>query len=90
MDGDDWTSPTEREKTATVGAVMERPMTVREYAITWMKRSTRLRPTTRDQYERHLRLRIIPGLGKVPLIELNRERVLTWWNSLRPFERADL
>ena len=80
VESDAWASPAAREEAKARAA--EPSMTVGEYAEGWMKRAGHLRATTRNQYARHLRLRIIPGLGDVPLDELDRQRVVEWWNKL--------
>ena len=80
VESGDWSSPSERTRAEVAAA--QRPTTVGEYATDWLSRASHLRATTRDQYERHLRLRIIPGLGDVPLAELDRRQVVEWWNAL--------
>ncbi|MDR0283913.1 MAG: site-specific integrase [Propionibacteriaceae bacterium] len=79
VESEGWVSPAVREQ---VRMVVAAPVTVGEYALGWLDRATHLRATTRAQYERHVRLRIVPGLGDVPLRELDRARVVAWWNGL--------
>jgi len=84
IDAGTWTPPAERELAAQTAEVVEPVdvLTVGEYAWQWLKQSHRIRETTRALYERTIRLRIVPGLGKVPLAELNRAQVVKWWGSL--------
>jgi integrase len=54
-------------------------ITVREYAEEWMGRRWRQwRESTRDRYERELRLHIVSQLGDWPIASLRREHVEAW------------
>ena len=73
----EWTPPALR-------AVVERDKlrwTLRAYAEDWMKHAD-LRPTTRRDYQSNLNHRILPGLGDIPLVYLDRATVQSWWRNL--------
>jgi len=82
IDAGTWTAPAERALAAQVAPEPVDVLTVGEYAWRWLKASHRIRETTRALYERHIRLRIDPGLGDVPLAELTRAQVVKWWGDL--------
>ena len=42
-------------------------VTVADYADAWLENRTELKPSTREHYERILRLYVVPVLGKMPL-----------------------
>jgi integrase len=48
-----------------------------EYADQWV-RERDLKPRTREEYERHLRLHVKPQLGHLTLLELAPQRIRTW------------
>ncbi len=53
-------------------------ITVREYAIRWLRERPNLRPRTVELYEGELRLHILPVLGDLELSQLSSGRVRTW------------
>lgn len=69
-----WLSPRVRAKRRNVP-------TLGEYADEWL-RTTEHAPLTYDQYERHIRLRIDPALGHLPLNEITKSDVREWWKSM--------
>ncbi|MDR1768952.1 MAG: site-specific integrase, partial [Propionibacteriaceae bacterium] len=82
IDDGTWTPPTERDLGPTPPPAPEDVLTLRQYAAQWLQDNKRLRPGTRTLYERHIRLRINPSLGNVPVKELTRARVVKWWGEL--------
>ena len=82
IDAGTWTPPAERELAALEHPEPSDVLTVGEYAWQWLRESKRIRETTRALYERQIRLRIVPGLGDVPVTELARPQVVRWWGSL--------
>lgn len=64
-----WQSPEVREQTLAT------------YAADWIK-TRPLRPRTREGYEDQLRLRILPGLGKLPLSKITPRDVREWHGQL--------
>lgn len=57
------------------------PRTLREYSVDWLRRP-RIRATTREKYAQALRLRVLPTLGDVPVVQLSRAQVGSWWRGL--------
>ena len=57
-----------------------------EYASGWLE-ARPLKPRTKESYTDHLRLRILPTLGDVPVQQLTPARVRAWYAALR--EQAD-
>lgn len=78
-----WLSPATRRAAATRGAESEE-LTVKKFARDmWMPDLT-LRPTTRRDYESLLKNHIAPTLGSVPIDQLTKANVRTWWSGLDP------
>ncbi|WP_261554555.1 N-terminal phage integrase SAM-like domain-containing protein [Frankia tisae] len=50
-------------------------LTVSAYLLDWHGRKDRLRPTTRNCYERFIRLHLVPTLGEMPLVALRAEHI---------------
>jgi integrase len=48
-----------------------------EYITRWIKERD-LKPRTREEYERHIRLHVKPHLGEKPMNEINAQCVRTW------------
>lgn len=81
METGEWTPPArrhERDHAAPSG-----PRTVGEFAEQWIGDLT-LRPATRRDYESLLGNHIIPALGTIPLVALDKATVRRWWTSLDP------
>lgn len=57
------------------------PLTVGEYAASWMRRRT-LKPRTRDHYETMLRRFILPTFADRPMIEITPTEVADWHHGL--------
>jgi len=55
--------------------------TLAKYSADWMARTPH-RPGTAVQYERHLRLRILPTLGTKHLDGITHQVVIAWWRSM--------
>jgi len=55
--------------------------TVAEYASGWLRRGT-IRGATRTKYERDMRLRVLPALGNLPIDQVTRSTVATWWRAM--------
>jgi integrase len=68
--------PPEIEQSAPAEPVQS--VTVAEYAELWLARLTAIRPATRNSYRGQVMLRIVPGLGDIPITELNRGQVREW------------
>ena len=56
-------------------------ITVASYADEWLNSAT-LRDNTRRRYAQEVRLRIVPTLGDVPLVQLDKAQVAAWWRGL--------
>ena len=88
IDGGTWTPP-KAEQTDAVPAVSGdeadvTPLpTLAEWSRQWLSRRE-LRATTRDGYERLLANHILPSLGALPLDDLSRARLRTWYSGLDP------
>jgi len=80
---DEWLPFDERADRAAKPAAPtpKRLPTLRTYAADWMERTPH-RPGTAAQYERHLRLRILPALGGKRLDEITRPVVIGWWRLM--------
>jgi integrase len=48
-----------------------------EYITRWIKERD-LKPRTREEYERHIRLHVMPYLGEKPTNQINAQRIRTW------------
>jgi integrase len=48
-----------------------------EYITRWIKERD-LKPRTREEYERHIRLHVKPYLGEKPMNEINAQGIRTW------------
>ena len=58
-------------------------LTIEQLASVWESEHTaRLAPSTRRGYNRHLRLRILPSLGTIPIGELDTVTIATWIRDL--------
>lgn len=57
-----------------------------QYAVTWLE-TRALKTRTREGYADHLRLRILPTLGEVPVQQITPALVRAWYARLR--EQAD-
>lgn len=82
IDRGEWTPPEVREQKVAAAGV-----TVGEWADqrirAWSTRSrSPIVPSTVEDYRRALRLRIAPGLGKVPLSMVTPARVRAWYERL--------
>jgi len=88
IDGGTWTPP-KADPVNTVPAVnadeadVTPPPTLAEWSQQWLNQRE-LRATTRDGYERLLANHILPPLGAVPLDDLSRTRLRTWYAGLNP------
>ncbi len=71
-----WTPPAARVVKATA-----RKLTLRDYATRWLEQRS-VSPRTKDNYEYHLRLNILPPLGDTPLAEITTEDVREWFTGL--------
>ncbi|MDR2895306.1 MAG: site-specific integrase, partial [Propionibacteriaceae bacterium] len=80
----DWTPPMGRSQ---VKAKLQDYLTVGEYGATWLAAED-IRPSTRTLYERLIRLRIIPAVGRERLDRIDRLTIAKWWASM-PKTRAD-
>jgi integrase len=58
-----------------------RGQTLASYAAAWIE-TRNLRPRTRESYEDQLRLRILPGLGRMPLGKITPQEVRAWHSAL--------
>jgi integrase len=80
LERNQWVPPSRRG--ALIGLdVSGSGVTVREYAQSWLARS-RVRATTRQLYERLLRIHILPVLGDLRLGGLRKIDVREWWAGL--------
>jgi hypothetical protein len=52
------------------------------YAKQWLAHRADLRPRTRELYEGHLRIRILPWLGKLKLSDLSTSVIRSWHAEL--------
>lgn len=84
-----WTPPRQRKAALVAQAARDaQPVeTVSQYCERVIERRTRrakkpLRRTTADLYRKDLRLRVEEPLGALPLVELTRDKVAAWWDSL--------
>lgn len=57
-------------------------VTVAQYARSWLKARTDLRPTSRSKYTSLLEGHILPAFGAVPLRHLSSVAVRSWWAQL--------
>lgn len=64
IDAGAWTPPAERALAERAVPEPVDVLTVGDYAWQWLNQSHRIRETTRALYERTIRLRIVPGLGR--------------------------
>lgn len=76
-DPENWTPPAERQAAEQA----RRSLTLAMYADQWMKQAD-FRPLTTRDYQQSLRLRILPALGRMSLMDLKRSHVLAWWRDL--------
>jgi integrase len=53
-----------------------------EYAWTWLKNRTNLRPRTRNQYTSLLRCHLVPRFGKSPISKITPHEVRTWFGDM--------
>jgi len=53
-------------------------ISLKEYAETWLRERTELRPKTRQLYEGLLRLHVLPTLGEWPIGDLRQPTIRTW------------
>jgi len=76
-DPDKWT-PTAERRTAEQE---RRALTVAAYSEQWLE-SSGLRPLSLLDYRQSLKIRILPDLGELPLVNLDRATVRRWWHAL--------
>lgn len=57
-------------------------ISVRDYARRWVA-ERRLKPRTREEYERHLRLHIGPYLGTIAVKDVTPQHIRTWRASIQ-------
>lgn len=57
------------------GAAPDTGETVAEYLERWLRAKRRIRPSTRLQYENHVREHLIPELGAIPVAKLQRRHI---------------
>lgn len=79
IDRGQWSPPKAREAAARARTLTA--MTLRDWAERSMA-NKRLRGTTKDRYRRMLDNRILPELGDIPLTELTRLDVTSWYMTL--------
>jgi integrase len=82
-----WHSPKARLEMARREAEANRLPTLRDYAELWIdqRRNSKgdpLRPLTRDKYRTSLRVHIYPTLGELPLDQITRTVVRSWYDKL--------
>jgi integrase len=58
-------------------------ITVGEYVDSWLAGRVKIRPATRRSYSLVIRDYIKPGLGRIPLAELNTPTVRSWLDRIR-------
>lgn len=80
IETDQWTPPADRVAAEHRTADPVAALTVAAYASRWLDQAE-VRQTTRVLYERLLRLHILPELGDIPLVALDKARVALWWRS---------
>ena len=83
-----WQAPKLRLEQARREAEAKRLPTLRDYAEKWIdqRRNSKgepLQPLTRDKYRSSLRVHIYPTLGDLPLDEITRVVVRTWYDRSR-------
>jgi integrase len=85
IDSGTWTPPKAElvDADPAEGADVTPPPTLAEWSQQWLNQRE-LRATTRDGYERLLANHILPPLGAVPLDELSRTQLRTWYAGLDP------
>jgi len=76
-DSDKWTPTAQRRAEEQE----RRALTVAAYSEQWLENSS-LRPLSLVDYRQSLRLRIIPTLGHLPIVDLDRATVRRWWHGL--------
>ncbi|RPF21427.1 site-specific integrase [Myceligenerans xiligouense] len=79
IDRGEWTPPKVRD--AAERARSQQAITLRDWAERSMVNKA-LRTSTRDRYRRMLNKRILPALGDIPLADLTRMDVTTWYMTL--------
>ena len=57
--------------------------TLKEYADAWIAEQTQLRPRTKASYETHLRLHVLPRLGRLRITDVNEDDVAALIVDLR-------
>ncbi len=82
-----WQAPKLRIERSPPRGEAKRLPTLRDYAEQWIdqRRNSRgepLRPLTRDKYRSSLRVHIYPTLGDLPLDEITRAAVRSWYDRL--------
>ena len=82
-----WQSPKLRLEEARRVAEVNRLPILRDYAEQWIdqRRNSKgepLRPLTRDKYRSSLRAHVYPNLGDLPLDEITRPVVRSWYHKL--------
>ena len=82
-----WQSPKLRLEEARRVAEVNRLPILRDYAEQWIdqRRNSKgepLRPLTRDKYRSSLRAHVYPNLGDLPLDEITRTVVRSWYHKL--------
>lgn len=80
IDRGEWKSPTRREQEARLAEA--RAITLRDWAQRSIAGKT-LRDGTRYRYEKALEKRILPVLGDIPLKDLTRLDITSWYTALR-------
>lgn len=85
VESDSWRPPAVRlaQAAAAAAAPKPEPLTVEQFARTWV-RDLDLRPATRRDYDSLLANHIVPALGTMPIEELTKADVRRRWNSLDP------
>lgn len=71
-----WTPPADRVTKAAA-----KKLTLRDYAATWLEHRN-IAPRTRENYEYHLELNILPTIGDLALTEMTTEDVRVWFSGL--------
>ncbi len=65
------------------GEVIDHRTTVGEYLTDWLTRRKTLEPTTASSYESHMRIYLIPALGRIKLENLTAEPIADMFDAIQ-------
>lgn len=80
----------ELEKVNSGRYIDESDMQVKDFLPDWLSRKkTKIKPTTYDSYEQHIRIHILPVIGDKKLKDIKRKHIQEYYDLLYETGRAD-